>query len=160
MQCTQNCRGKIWETNDALKLEVDPKTDCAIGKLPECPDCKKLARPNVLMFGDWGYISNRLDEQTSNYRQFKTNLSKEKANLLIIELGAGTAVPTVRNQSESMFTDSNWTADFIRVNPQQEHSVVSRRHTKDSKAQTVELTLDALTALTLIDEAIKKKQKE
>jgi NAD-dependent SIR2 family protein deacetylase len=160
MQCASNCCEKIWDTNDALKLNVDPKTDCAIDNLPQCPYCKKLARPNVLMFGDWNYISNRLDEQTSHYEEFKSNLSKEKAKLLIIELGAGTAVPTVRRESEHIFTDPNWTADFIRINPLAEHSKITPDCKRKSKGQTLEIALDALTVLTLIDEAIKKKQKK
>jgi NAD-dependent SIR2 family protein deacetylase len=160
MQCIDNCSQQIWDTNDALKLNVDPQTDCAIDNLPQCPHCKKLARPNVLMFGDWGFLGNRLNQQTSHYEQFKSNIAREKTKLLIIELGAGTAVPTVRNESEITFSDPQWTADLIRINPLAEHSKVSPHYKSKGTGQTIEITLDALTALTLIDEAIKKKLKE
>jgi NAD-dependent SIR2 family protein deacetylase len=156
MQCVQNCKNRIWDTNNALKLNVDPETDCAIDSLPKCPDCNQLARPNVLMFGDGGFIDNRLDEQTSHYQKFKSNLADRKSKLLIIELGAGTAVPTVRWESEAMFVDPRWSADFIRINPSTDHSQISSHHKNQTKGQTIEISLDALTALTLIDEAVKK----
>ncbi|CAF1442575.1 unnamed protein product [Rotaria sordida] len=134
MQCINRCRKRLWNTNNALKLNVDPKTDCVIGRLPHCPYCKKLARPNVLMF--------------------------DKSKLLVIELGAGTAVPTVRHESAVTFVDPRWTADFIRINPSAEHSVIESYYRNKTKGQGIEIILDALTALTLIDEAIKKKLKQ
>lgn len=160
MQCISQCSRNIWDTNDALKLNVDPKTDCVVNNLPQCPYCKKLARPNVLMFGDWGFIGNRLEEQRSNYDEFQSNIAKEELKMLIIELGAGTAVPTVRIESEETFTDSRWTADLIRINPLEADSKVSAQHKNESKGQAIEIALDALTALTLIDQAIKKKLKK
>ncbi|CAF0764250.1 unnamed protein product [Adineta steineri] len=159
MQCIDKCCQRIWNTDNALNLEVDPKTDCAIGNLPQCHDCKKLARPNVLMFGDWKFLDIRLNEQTSHYDTFKSNITKIKAKLLIIELGAGTAVPTVRCESERAFTDQKWTADFIRINPLAEHSMVDDYYKKKSNGKTIEIALDALTALQLIDEAIMKISK-
>jgi NAD-dependent SIR2 family protein deacetylase len=105
MQCVKRCRQRLWETNNALKLNVDPKTDCVNGRLPHCPYCKKLARPNVLMFGDLEFSDIRLNEQTSHYQTFKSNIIKTKVKLLVIELGAGTAVPTVRHESAVTFID-------------------------------------------------------
>lgn len=157
MQCVNRCREDIWDTDDALKLKVDSNTDCAIDPLPQCPYCQGLARPNVLMFGDYSYISKRLEKQQSNFELFKSNIAAKKSKLLIIELGAGTAVPTVRFQSESMFADSRWTADFIRINPSNEHSIISSTSKKRGKGQTIEITLDALTALKLIDQAVQRK---
>ena len=112
------------------------------------------------MFGDWGFICNRLDEQTSNYEKFKSNLAKTGSKLLIIELGAGTAVPTVRRESEVAFVNPKWSADFIRINPLAEHSKIDSTYKNRAKGQSVQIPLDALTALTLIDEAIKKKLKQ
>lgn len=157
MQCVQNCSEQIWPTNDALKLTVDPQTDCVIDPLPQCPNCHELARPNVVMFGDWTVLDNRIVEQQSHYVIFKSNLAKDNCRLLVIELGAGTAVPTVRMESERFFTDRNLRTDFIRINPSEEHSIIRSRRPKDSQGQAIEITLDALTALTLIEQAIDKK---
>ncbi|CAF1133962.1 unnamed protein product [Didymodactylos carnosus] len=160
MQCVKNCNARIWPTNNALKLTVDPKTNCVTDPLPLCPDCHKLARPNVLMFGDWEYIDNRLKKQQGHYDQFKSGLAAAKSKLLIIELGAGTAVPTVRFESERTFVDPRWAAHFIRINPFAEHVTIDAHSRNKSKGQALELSLDALTALTLIDKALKKKQKQ
>ncbi len=157
MQCINNCSGRVWPTNNALDLVVDPKTNCVTDPLPLCPNCHELARPNVLMFGDWEYIGNRLNEQEKHYKQFKSNLKATKSKLLIIELGAGTAIPTVRFESERMFVDPSWTAHLIRINPFAEHATVDPYHRKKTQGQALELPLDALVALTLIDQALKKK---
>lgn len=145
--------------NNVLDLAVDPATDCAVGNLPQCPHCKGLARPNVLMFGDGGFLSLREREQAANFQAFTDKLAGSKGRLLIVELGAGTAVPTVRICSERMFTDRRWTADFIRINPSEHHATINRACKSAGKGQTVELTLDALTALTMIDEAVQEKIK-
>ncbi len=143
-----------------MRLNLDPKTDCVSGRLPHCPYCKKLARPNVLMFGDLEFLDNRLNEQTFHYETFKSNIIKAKTKLLVIELGAGTAVPTVRHESAVTFIDPRWTADFIRINPSAEHSIIDSYYRNKTKGQGIEIILDALTALTLIDEAMKKKLKQ
>ena len=157
MQCIKSCRRRLWNTNDALKLKIDSTTDCVSGRLPHCPYCKKLARPNVLMFSDLEFLDIRLNDQRFHYRTFKSNVIKTKAKVLVIELGAGTAVPTVRHESEVTFIDPRWKADFIRINPSAEHSIIESYYRKYAKGQGIEITLDALTALTLIDEALKKK---
>lgn len=51
LQCLFNCRERIWPANN-LQIEVDQEQFLAIGRLPRCPDCGELARPNILMFGD------------------------------------------------------------------------------------------------------------
>jgi NAD-dependent SIR2 family protein deacetylase len=159
MQCVNNCCDHVWPTNENLKLEVDPKTNCAISALPVCPTCRELARPNVLMFNDWHFAGQRYNEKISLYDKFKTDVATAKAKLLIIELGAGTAVPSVRNESEYVFTDKRWTAHLIRINPFDVHSTIDTSIQQKSKGQALEITLDALTALTFIDKAIKSKRK-
>jgi hypothetical protein len=57
------------------------------------------------MFGDLEFSDIRLNEQTSHYQTFKSNIIKTKVKLLVIELGAGTAVPTVRHESAVTFID-------------------------------------------------------
>ena len=43
---------EIWSSEDK-KVDVDPETFRARRPLPSCPACGGLARPNVLMFGDF-----------------------------------------------------------------------------------------------------------
>ncbi|CAF0745624.1 unnamed protein product [Adineta steineri] len=160
MQCINKCRKRLVDTKDSLKFNIDPKTDCVIGRLPHCPYCKHLARPNVLMNDDLDFFDIRLNEQTSHYETFKSNVIKTQAKLLVIELGADTTLPKVRNESASTFIDRKWTANIIRINSSTEDSVVESCYRNKTNNQGIEINLDPLTALTLLDKVIKKKMKQ
>ena len=113
-QCLSDCRGKIhpaeWD-----EFVIDPTTMRAEEPLPSCPDCGGLARPAILMFGDWEWNGNRTDEQEARYDDWLTTLGD--ARLAIIEIGAGTAVPTVRFESERRVRQHN--AFLLRINPKE-----------------------------------------
>ncbi|CAF0917352.1 unnamed protein product [Rotaria sordida] len=87
-------------------------------------------------------------------------LGYKNARLLVIELEAGTIVSTVRIESEAAFIDQRWVADFIRINPLVEYSIINFYYKKNGRGQPIEIVLDALTALIVVDEAIKKKLKK
>jgi len=38
--------------------------------IPKCIHCKGIARPNILMFGDYGWIPDRSDRQEMNFDDF------------------------------------------------------------------------------------------
>src|SRR5215472_17156370 len=61
-QCTTPCSGEIWDAEDEV-VSLDDSTFRARDPLPRCPHCTALARPNVLMFGDWSWISQRTEGQ-------------------------------------------------------------------------------------------------
>jgi len=66
--------------------------------LPACPGCRALIRPNILMFGDWEWDDSRTAEQEARLRGWLDDVGA--APMVIIECGAGTAVPTVRHFCE------------------------------------------------------------
>ena len=67
------------------------------------------------MFSDFQWNSFRVDEQNQNFRNWiKEN---ENKSLVIVEIGAGLAVPTVRMTCESLFQSWKGKASFIRINP-------------------------------------------
>ncbi len=68
--------------------------------LPDCPNCGRLARPNVLMFGDWSWQPQRSQEQAARLRAWLEAI--EGNELAIVECGAGTAVPSVRRMAERL----------------------------------------------------------
>lgn len=113
LQCSRPCRNEIWCSDDVDVL-VDESTFRAFDPLPSCPFCGGVARPNVLMFGDWLWISDRTESQEA---RFRTWLDDVEGNLTVIEFGAGTAVPTVRLTSEHMVRSLG--ATLIRVNPRE-----------------------------------------
>lgn len=116
MQCVADCQNRIWEAPEA-PIEIDESTMRANSeKLPRCPDCGGLARPNILMFGDGGWNATRAEEQENRYDSWLRSILE--SNLVILEFGAGRAVPTVRIHSERIAA-SLPNATLIRVNPRE-----------------------------------------
>ncbi|NIE98251.1 NAD-dependent deacetylase [Acinetobacter sp. Tr-809] len=95
LQCLGACTQTIWSANELLP-EINHQ-DCQwLGELPQCPICKGLARPNILMFDDMSWISRRHTQQAKRLEAFLKN----HQHPVVIEMGAGTAIPTVRYFSE------------------------------------------------------------
>ena len=97
LQCMTPCSEAIWEANDFLP-EVDEAACQLLNDFPRCPHCGDMARPNVLMFGDWSWIPARQEAQAMRQAQWLSSIQ----NPVVIELGAGTAIPTVRHFSENV----------------------------------------------------------
>ncbi len=112
LQCINfYCPSGIWKAK--LKFEIDIKKFEAKEPLPRCPKCQAIARPNILMFGDFSFKDERVNSQKERFLHF---LGKIKTNeLAIIEIGAGKAVPTIRNLSEALARE--YQAKLIRINP-------------------------------------------
>ena len=114
LQCTEPCSNDIWDMEEE-KVHVDMEAFIATGELPKCRNCGRLARPNILMFGDWNWISYRSNAQGERLHRWFQRLNTAKAKLAIIEMGAGKAVPTVRLRSQQ--TSKNIDSTLIRINP-------------------------------------------
>jgi len=114
LQCSVPCTSEIWKAKD-LHVEINAELFEAQEPLPKCPKCGAIARPNILMFGDWSWLSQRSEKQNSNFYYWQQNLKKNNAKLVIIEIGAGRAVPTVRIKSRHLAQEFN--ATLIRINP-------------------------------------------
>ncbi len=135
LQCTHNCTPEIWSAAGS-QVEVDPDSFRASGALPSCPSCEQICRPNILMFGDWSFLSGRAASQAAHYRSWAETL--DPLRLVVLELGAGTAVPTVRHESE---THQGRGATLIRVNPREPHGPIG----------TIQLPTGSLEALRAIE---------
>jgi NAD-dependent SIR2 family protein deacetylase len=114
LQCNDPCSESIWSA-DRTTMTVDESVFEAQLPLPECPHCGRLARPNVLMFGDWNWIEKRSRDQHLRLNRWLSQRQMDGQKLAIIELGAGTAVATVRYTSEQLANRYN--ATLIRINP-------------------------------------------
>lgn len=114
LQCTVPCHDGIWGADNAA-VEVDEVTFRASPALPTCPRCGCLARPNVLMFGDWSWVPGRTSEQEGRLGSWLEGVTGSR--LVVVELGAGTGVPTVRLTSERLVARLG--ATLIRVNPRE-----------------------------------------
>ncbi len=137
LQCTKPCSDEIWSA-PVRSLQVDEKSFRALGELPQCPNCGALARPNILMFGDMAWLPNRSESQRKPLRRWLDEA--ESARLTVVEMGAGTTIPSVRNFSEDLQSRG---ATLVRINPRE----------SDGPPGTISLPLGAREALEAIDAA-------
>ncbi|MEZ4293841.1 MAG: Sir2 family NAD-dependent protein deacetylase [Polyangiaceae bacterium] len=112
-QCVSSCGVAPFPSED-FRIDVDPETFRARGPLPACPRCRGLARPNILMFGDFAWESSRADDQESRMHGWLAKVRADNAPLVVIEAGAGTAIPTVRRMGERLTQTAG--ATLIRIN--------------------------------------------
>lgn len=112
LQCSMSCSDDIW-SSEGVRIDVDMETFRAEEPLPRCRNCGRIARPNILMFGDCSWIPDRTEKQQANlYSWLRLNRWKR---LVVIEIGAGVAIPTVRLFGE--MTCREYGGTLIRINP-------------------------------------------
>lgn len=140
VQCLGGCRGI--SSAAPYTVEVDPESFRARPPLPRCPQCDALLRPNILMFGDWGWNAARTEDQEQRLAEWLEAV--EPGKLVVIECGAGTAIPSVRRFCESAASARKGT--LIRINLRE-----PRAH------QGLSLPLKALEALQGIAEALEQR---
>jgi NAD-dependent SIR2 family protein deacetylase len=109
LQCSVPCFRDIWENRAEIEIDME-KFEAK--NYPICPYCREVARPNILMFSDLRFIEDRVRLQLLRFNKWLDNL---KGRLVIVEIGAGKAVPTVRMMSEDIRDRFN--AKLIRINP-------------------------------------------
>jgi len=109
LQCLARCGEAVWPA-DGVDVAVDPATMRALPPLPSCPRCGALARPNILMFGDASFDPSDTGPRLAAYTEF---VRAHRSSLAVIEIGAGTALPTVRRQAEFA---SAATGALVRIN--------------------------------------------
>jgi NAD-dependent SIR2 family protein deacetylase len=131
LQCSVPCSDAIWDAAGFVP-EVDAAACRLLNDLPRCPRCGALARPNVLMFGDDRWCENRSMRQVARLDAWLGVLRRP----LAIELGAGSAIASVRNFAARVVHERGGV--LVRINP---------REAEVSRPQDVALPLGALEAL-------------
>ena len=127
-QCSKRCCRKSWKLNENYTFDIDEKNILPLNKdydknidniefkIPICKFCKKYpARPAIEMFGDFAFIGrhNRIDK----WRNGVTKLcNQQHKKLVIIEIGAGIRIPSIRHHSEGLI-QSLKNCTLIRCNP-------------------------------------------
>jgi NAD-dependent SIR2 family protein deacetylase len=139
MQCLHDCGAGIFPA-DGCRVTIDEETMRASEPLPACVKCGKLPRPNILMFGDWGWDSDRT---TSQQQRLRTWLEGLTGKLAVIECGAGLAIPTVRLFCERLASASH--GRLIRINVRE----------SEVPAGEIGLAMGALAALRGIEERLR-----
>ena len=113
LQCTSDCQSGVWRGDDFLP-QVDMETCQLTNDPPTCPVCGNLARPNIVMFGDWNWNDdrNRL-QQARQERWFKT-VASNGGTVAVVEIGAGTAIPSARHFGQQI--SKKFGVQIIRIN--------------------------------------------
>lgn len=137
-QCIEQCTRETWTDIDVPKM-VTGATIALSDTMPTCPACGGLARPNILMFGDdaWNGYEARMQRGMLN----SWLDSVHGLRICIIELGAGTAIPSLRyfaEQCKRVYDNVR----LVRINV---------RESDVSDPRDVGLPMGALAALTEIE---------
>jgi NAD-dependent SIR2 family protein deacetylase len=138
LQCSLPCGQAIWPA-DAVLPEVDEQACRLLGQIPSCPHCGSVARPNILMFDDWDWVDRRTSAQGERQQRWLERVRRP----VVIEIGAGTAIPTVRHFSNRVIQRHHGT--LVRIN---------LREPDVQRSQDVGLELGALEALRAIDKEL------
>lgn len=136
LQCVDACTTAIWPAEDFTPL-VDEENCLLLNEPPHCPHCGGLARPNIYMFGDNDWLEHRAREQQRRLEHWL----RDAERLLVIEIGAGTAISTARDFTHRIAFD--FLAPVIRINPQDAAIYGNRSH--------VSIAMGGMQALQEID---------
>jgi NAD-dependent SIR2 family protein deacetylase len=114
LQCMNECFSDVWRA-DAFVPELDEERCLLLNAPPVCPICASMARPNILMFGDWNWVNTRQHSQRRLETKWLDTLAQSQFNVVVVEIGAGTAIPSVRSFSHRV--SQQYVARIIRINP-------------------------------------------
>jgi NAD-dependent SIR2 family protein deacetylase len=112
LQCMEPCTNAIWPA-DAFVPQVDAAACRLTNEPPRCPHCGGLARPNILMFGDWEWLEQRSEAQQGRLLRWLARARRP----VVVELGAGTAIPSVRHFGQRVAHDCG--GRMVRINPRE-----------------------------------------
>lgn len=127
LQCLDGCGQPVWAA-DGIEPDVDVAAGTWRGALPWCPRCGGIARPNILMFGDFDWLGERYDRAEAQLLEWFERTTRA----VVVELGAGIHIPSARRFGERT------RCPLIRINP---------RAAEVSRREDVSLPLGAMAAL-------------
>ena len=113
LQCLKPCTDQVWPNKEKVKTNLETMR---ANYIPKCPFCGGVARPNTLMFGDAGWVPDRVITQKEKFEAFLE--ANEDKKLVVIEMGAGTLISSIRQESEAF--GEMFGAKVIRINPKQQ----------------------------------------
>jgi len=140
LQCLSNCEERIWSAT-VFSPQVDLSTHQLTSELPRCSVCGGLARPNILMFNDSTWLEHRHALQESRLEMFLNTVQRP----LLLEVGAGDRIATVRTWGERMAR--RYAGRLIRINPE-----TPQAH----RSGPLHLPLGGLEALSAIEHQIRR----
>ncbi len=135
LQCADDCE-PVWSA-DHFEPEIDAHSGRLVSQPPICQECGHIARPNILMFGDFNWKNHVARSQYAWYLEWLG----EAENIVVVELGAGTTIPSARAESARKAKNK-----LIRINPHE---------SEISEGRGVAIPEGALKALQELDSNLK-----
>ena len=112
LQCLDACSDDVWPAS-GLVPDIDAAACRWRGAVPACPRCGAPARPNILMFGDFDWIERRYEAQRTAQDAWLAGARRP----VVVELGAGTHIPSVRWFSHTVIHAHG--GRLVRINPRE-----------------------------------------
>lgn len=137
LQCSEACGDHLWSADDFFP-QVDEAACLLMNDLPLCPQCGSVARPNIKMFDEFLFLPTRQERQACELDTFLA----QSQRLVVIEIGAGKSIATVRRFSEKV-AHSHY-GQLIRINPED----------FNAPPKAVSLATSARSALEAIDQLL------
>lgn len=145
----------VWRHSLPTGLRVDTTTlrlaDPSLleDRKMRCPRCGSLARPNVHFCFDRSFVmSDFARSKQAALDHFLSAVRDGKRRVVVLECGAGLAIPTVRTKSEEVVASGGVGSCLIRINPNDPQAPFTH------PSRCVQLKLGAAEALARIDEAL------
>jgi NAD-dependent SIR2 family protein deacetylase len=139
LQCMRPCCEAVWPADEFVP-EVDEQVCRLLNAPPSCPWCGGMARPNVLMFGDGAWCAQRAEQQEQRLQAWLDSFTR----LVVVEIGAGSAIPSVRRFGRLALEGR--AGVLIRINP---------REAEVQRSQDIAIASPGLAALQAIDEVLR-----
>ena len=112
----QHLEPESWEepfSADSYNIEVDSETlRASYESMPRAVN-GDLLRPNILMFNDWYWSDKRTIAQSEHFNAWLSQASGKR--LVIVEIGAGNSIATIRHQAGRLKRQTG--ATLIQINP-------------------------------------------
>lgn len=86
----------------------------------KCPTCEYYTRPNTVLFNDLSVNYSHIYNQQDNFSDYREDINPEES--VILEIGAGVIIPSIRNLSVIMNGREN--IPVIRINPNNHSTMV------------------------------------
>jgi len=132
LQCLNNCaKSSIVSFRsgyDNLKLKEGTLKITDLGTIPKCAACGGLNRPNVSFFSDTNLTFNdeRIHKQKDVFLDWlQPFVDERKEKLLIVEIGCGKSVHSLRWEAQYLSESDNIT--LIRINPSEKIDITKER---------------------------------
>ena len=157
LQCINNCKNSIIQTfhnqYQKLNININNYKIQSLDEIPKCKFCKGLKRPNVSFFTDdqRSFDDQRIIKQKNRFIKWLNPFITTNKQLLVIEIGCGKSIHSLRWEAQYLKTLKNIT--LIRINPTEDIDTTNNdRH--------ITLKLPAKLALDSIQSCLNNLQSE